>query len=177
MSERIDGYAAGVLEIARAEGTLERVEAELWELGRQIDGSPELRSTLTDPQLPLERKRAVVDDLLSGRVSSLTVGLVEFLLGQGLASELPALASALAERAASSRNRRVAEIRSAVPLDDATVDRLAEALGRVTGARLEVKTVVDPSVVGGVVARVGDTVIDGSIASKLDSLRQALQSS
>lgn len=175
MDDRISGYAAGILEMARAEGELERVEGELYELSRQIEGTPELRAALTDPQLPLERKRSVASDLLGGRASSLTVGLVEFLLGQDLASELGAIASALAERAAASRNRQLAEIRSAVPLEPDTVDRLATALGRVTGSTLEIRTVVDPSVVGGIVARVGDTVIDGSVSSKLESLRNVLQ--
>lgn len=176
MNDRISGYAAGILEMARAEGSLERVESELFELGRQLESSPELRSTLTDPQLPLERKRAVVSDLLSGRASNLTVGLAEFLLGQDLAGDLGSIASSLAQQAAATRSRQVAEIRSAIPLDPEMVERLTEALSRATGATLEVKTIVDPSVVGGVVARVGDTVIDGSVAAKLASLRQALQS-
>lgn len=173
--DRISGYAAGILEMARAEGVLERVEGELYELGRQIESSPDLRSTLTDPQLPLARKRAVVSDMLGGRAASLTVGLVEFLLGQNLASELGAIASSLAEQAAASRQRQLAEIRSAIPLEQDTIDRLAAALGRATGTNVEVRTVVDPTVVGGIVARVGDTVIDGSVASKLESLRNVLQ--
>jgi F-type H+-transporting ATPase subunit delta len=177
MSDRISGYAAGILEMARAEGSLERVESELYELGQKLETSPELRSALTDPQLPLERKRAVVSDLLGGRFSPLTVGLAEFLLGQNLGSQLGDIAAALTEQAAASRSRQVAEIRSAIPLDEATVARLAAALGKATGTSLEVKTVVDPSVVGGIIARVGDTVIDGSVAAKLASLRQALQSS
>ncbi|MGD2043458.1 MAG: F0F1 ATP synthase subunit delta, partial [Acidimicrobiia bacterium] len=85
-----------------------------------------------------------------------------------------AIASAVAEAAASSRDRAVAEVRSAVPLDDATVSRLTESLGRATGKKVEVKVVVDPSVIGGIVARVGDTVIDGSIARRVDSVRQAV---
>ena len=64
---------------------------------------------------------------------------------------------------------------TAFELDDATVQRLAEALSRATGKQVEVKTVVDPSLVGGVVARVGDTVIDGSLRHRLEGLRQALQ--
>lgn len=176
-TDRISGYAAGILEMARAEGAVERVQSELFEIGRAIESSPDLRSTLTDPQLPLERKRSVVSDLLGGRASSLTVGLVEFLLGQDMASDLSGLATALADQAAAARSKQVAEIRSAVPLDDATVERLARALGRATGTSLEVETVVDPSLVGGIVARVGDTVIDGSVAARLDSLRQKLQQS
>ena len=173
--DRISGYAAGILEIAQAEGQLERVEAELYELGRQIETSGELRSTLTDPQLPLERKKAIISDLIGGRASSLTVGLVEFLLGQNLGADLGSVATALAEQAAASRNRQLAEIHSAVPLESETLERLKAALERVTGASLDVKTVVDPSVIGGVVARVGDRVFDGSVASKLESLRNTLQ--
>lgn len=176
MNDRIAGYAAGILAMARAEGSLERVESELFELGRQMESSPELRSTLTDPQLPTERKQAIVSDLLAGRASHLTVGLADFLVGQNLAGELGNIATSLAEQAAASRSHKVAEIRSAVPLDDATVERLSAALSKATGSTLDVKTVVDPSVIGGVVARVGDTVIDGSVAAKLASLRQALQS-
>lgn len=175
MADRISGYAAGILEMARAEGNLERVEAELFEIGRQIEGSPELRSALTDPQLPVERKRAIVSDIISGRASALTVGLAEFLLGQDMGADLGAIASALAEQAAASRSRQVAEIRSAIPLEPDTVERLTAALERTTGTTLEVRTVVDPDVVGGIVARVGDIVIDGSVAAKLDSLRNALQ--
>lgn len=172
--ERVRGYAAGILAIAKGERVLERVEAELFELGRQVDESSELRSTLTDPRLPLDRKRAMVSDLLGGRATELTVGLAEFLAGQGLFSEMGAIATSLAQQGAASRSNQLAEIRSAVALDEETVDRLTTALSRATGATLEVKVIVDPSVVGGIVARVGDTVIDGSVATKLASLRQAV---
>jgi F-type H+-transporting ATPase subunit delta len=172
--DRVSGYAAGILEIARAEGVLERVESELYELGRQIEGSPELRSALTDPQIPFDRKRAIVSDLLEGRASPLTASLVEFLIGRDLGGDLGELATELARQSAAARNRQLAEIRSAIPLDPQTVDRLAAALSRATGTQVEVRTVVDPSIVGGIVARVGDTVIDGSVASKLESLRNVL---
>ena len=176
MDDRIAGYAKGILELATAEGELERVENELFAVGQALDGSTELRSKLTDPQLPLEKKHAIVDDLLGGRASSLTVGLVQFVLSQGRGSELPAITKALVEKAAESRARAIAEVRSAVPLDDETVERLAAALGKATGKNVEVKVIVDESVIGGIVARVGDIVIDGSIARRVDSLRQVVQS-
>jgi F-type H+-transporting ATPase subunit delta len=173
-SDRISGYAEGIFEIARGEGVLDRVEGELLAISRAFETSPELRSNLTDLQLPLEKKQSIVDELIGGRASSLTVGLVQLVVSQNHASELPAIANAVAEAAASSRDRAVAEVRSAVPLDDATVSRLTESLGRATGKKVEVKVVVDPSVIGGIVARVGDTVIDGSIARRVDSVRQAV---
>jgi len=173
--DRINGYARGIFEMASGEGSLDRVESELLTLSRAIETSPELRSSLTDPQLPLDRKQAIVDELIGGRASSLTVGVVQLLVSQNRASELPAIASAVAGAAAASRDKAVAEVRSAVPLDEATVQRLTASLGRATGKDVEVKVVVDPSVIGGIVARVGDTVIDGSIAKRFDSARQAVK--
>jgi F-type H+-transporting ATPase subunit delta len=174
--DRIKGYAKGIFELARAEGELERVEGEFLAISRALQTSPELRSNLTDPQLPVEKKRGIIDDLIGGRASSLTVGVVQLLMGQNRASDLPAVATAVAEAAASSRDKALAEVRSAVPLDDETVQRLTTALDRATGKNVEVKVIVDPSVIGGIVARVGDTVIDGSIAKRFDSVRQAVRS-
>lgn len=173
--DRINGYARGIFEMASGEGSLERVEAELLTVSRAFETSPELRSNLTDPQLPLDRKQAIVDDLIGGRASGLTVGVIQLLVSQGRASEIPAIASAVAGAAAASRDKEVAEVRSAVPLDESTVARIATALNRATGKDVEVKVVVDPSVIGGLVARVGDTVIDGSIAKRVDSVRQAVK--
>lgn len=176
MTDRIDGYARGFLNLAEGEGLVEQVESELFAMAETLESSPELRAALTDPQLPAEKKSAVVDELLSGKASPLTVGLVQLVVGQGRASELSSIARSLVEMAASSRNKAVAEVRSAVPLSAETVDRLAAALGKATGKQLEVKVVVDKSVVGGIVARIGDTVIDGSVANRVASLRHAVSS-
>lgn len=174
--DRINGYARGILEMAQGEGELERVEGELAAISHALESSPDLRSNLTDPQLPLEKKQAIIDGLIGGRATSLTVGLVQLLVGQNSASDLPAIATAVSEAAAASRDKELAEVRSAVPLDDETVQRLAAALGRATGKDVDVKVTVDPSVIGGIVATVGDTVIDGSIAKRVESVRQAVRS-
>lgn len=176
MNYRISGYASAILDLAEAEGQLERVESEFLAIGQAFEKSDELRAALTDPHLPLERKRAVIDDLIGGRASNLTVGLVQLVLGQGRASDLPSIAAAFVEQAVASRSKALAEVRSAIPLDDATVERLATALGKATGRQVEVKVIVDESVLGGIVARVGDVVIDGSLANSLNELRQAVLS-
>lgn len=175
MDDRINGYARAIFEMARAESQLEKVEDELLAVAEALEGSTDLGSSLTEPQLPLDKKQGIIDDLIGGRASSLTVGLVHLLVAQGHASDLPAIAKAVAEAAASSRDKELAEVRSAVPLDDETVQRLAAALGQATGKSVEVKVTVDPSVIGGIVATVGDTVIDGSIATRVESVRQAVK--
>jgi F-type H+-transporting ATPase subunit delta len=78
------------------------------------------------------------------------------------------------ELAAQSREHEVAEVRSAVPLDDAQVAQITQALARATGKRIEVKVVVDPEVMGGIVATVGDTVIDGSVRHRLEQLKETI---
>ena len=176
MDERSSGYASAILDLAKAEGQLDRVESEFLAIGQAVETSSDLRSTLTDPQLPVDKKQAIIDDLIGGRASSLTVGLVQFIVGQGRSSEIPSIAKSFVEKAVESRDRAVAEVRSAVPLDDATVDRLATALGKATGKRVEVKVIVDESVMGGIVARVGDVVIDGTVANAIGELRQAVLS-
>ena len=95
-------------------------------------------------------------------------------MGLGRGEDLMAIADQFTARSAEERDRAVAEVRSAVPLDDETVDRLARALAQRIGNQVEVRVVVDESVLGGLVARVGDTVIDGSVRKRLERLREAV---
>lgn len=173
-NERIDGYAAAILEFARAEGELERVGDELFRIARSFESSNDLREALTDPRLPIERKQAIVTDLVGDRVSNLTINMVSFVVASGRAKELPAIADRLAERAAAARDKVIAEVRTATELDTKTEARLAKALGQATGRDVEIKTVVDPSIVGGIIARVGDVVIDGSVTHRMEELRATL---
>lgn len=174
MSDRTDAYAAALFEVARAEGSLERVEDELFKVARTIEANDELRAKLTDENIPVELRQGIVEDLLGGKASGVTTSLVSFVVGAGRARDLSQIIDRLVQRAAEERSEAVAEVRSAISLDDDQRARLAEALGRKTGKRVSVKVIVDPSVLGGIVAQVGDTVIDGSIRSRLDKLKEAL---
>jgi F-type H+-transporting ATPase subunit delta len=150
---------------ADADGTIGEVADELFRFSRTVDGNRELRSALTNPYLPDERKRALVEDLLGDRAAPATTELAAWAATR---PDDPAeLLRSLADRAAARRHRVIVEARTAVPLDDDRRDRLAEALAAAAGSPVDVQVVVDPSVVGGVVARVGDEVIDGSIRRKL----------
>ena len=95
-------------------------------------------------------------------------------VGADRAGELPAIVERFLELSAEQRQHEVAEVRAAVALDDQVRDRLAQALSHATGKQVEVKVVIDPNVLGGVVARIGDTVIDGSVRHRLDQLKERL---
>jgi len=170
----VQGYAQALFAVAEAEGELEQVEDELYRFGKSALDDPALRQALTDPALPAERKKAVIQDLLGGKASKHTVTLLGFVVDQGRAKDLPRIIEAMAELAAERRRRAVAEVRTAVPLDATRRDGLAKALSEATGKDVELKVLVDPSVIGGVVAQVGDQVFDGSIRRKLELAREQL---
>jgi F-type H+-transporting ATPase subunit delta len=174
MPDRVDGYAQGIFEIAQAEGSLEKVENELFQFSQLFQGNEQLREKLTDQSLPVEKRQAIVEDLLGQKASPLTVSLISFLVGAGRARDLPEIVDRLVQRAAAARQREVAEVRSAIMLDEEQQRRLTEALEKSTGKKIELKVIQDPSVLGGVVARVGDTVIDGTVRRRLDQLRETL---
>ena len=171
---RVRGYAAAIFEMARGEGVMDRVEGELFRVARALEGSDELKEALSDQRLPLARKQAVIDDLLSARAHQLTTAFVSFAVGLGRAGDLAAIADELTARSAAARGQAVAEVRSAIPLDDAAVDRLARGLAARIGNQVEVRVVLDESILGGLVATVGDTVIDGSLRRRLLRLREAV---
>jgi F-type H+-transporting ATPase subunit delta len=171
---RIEGYAKAMFEIARAEGTLDEVEDELFRFARSYESSDALRTTLTDENLPAEKRQAIVEDLLDGKATTTTVQLVAMVVGSGRGRDLPAIVDSLVERASSAKQLDVAEVRTAVPLTSDQLDRLKAALENATGKSLNLKATVDPSVVGGIVATVGDTVIDDTVRTRIDQLKSRL---
>jgi len=171
---QIEGYARALFEIARADGTLDEVEDELFRFARSYESSDALRNAITDEHVPLAKRQAIVEDLLDGKATTTTVQLVSMVVGSGRGRDLPAIVDSLVQRASSAKQLDVAEVRTAVALSDDQQARLKAALENATGKQLNLKTVVDPSVVGGVVATVGDTVIDDSVRTRIDQLKSRL---
>ncbi len=171
---KVDAYARALLEVARAEGLLEEVEDELFRFARTYASNDALRLALMDPQLPAQRKVAVVEELLQGKALATTVALAVLVVVGGRAGDLEAVVDRFVELAAAERSHEVAEVRSAVPLSDTDVERLRVALAKATKKNIEVKVVVDPSVLGGIVTQVGDLVIDGTVRHRLEQLREQI---
>ena len=163
-TDRVEAYSQAFFEVARAEKQGGAIEDDLFRFSRALDANDDLRMALGDRALPAERRIAVVEELMGGTALPVSVGLVSMVVGADRAAEL----------SAEERKHEVAEVRAAVPLDEGLRDRLANALSHATGKQVEVKVVVDPNVLGGVVARIGDTVIDGSVRRRLDQLKERL---
>jgi F-type H+-transporting ATPase subunit delta len=173
-NEVIEGYAAALFEVARAEGTLDEVEDELFRFARSFESNDELRNALSDEMIPASRRQGIVEDLLGSRANPTTVQLISMVVGSGRTRDLTAIVDRLVERAAQAKNLAVAEVRAAVPLSEDQQDRLKAAVANATGKDVTIKVVVDPSVIGGLVVTVGDTVIDGTVRTRLDQLKSRL---
>ncbi|MBI2170254.1 MAG: ATP synthase F1 subunit delta [Actinobacteria bacterium] len=170
----LDDYALALFAAARGEDMLDLVEDQLFSVARAFEANDELRQKLSDQQIPVATREAIIEDLLGEGAAVITRALVSFIVAAGRASQLPGIVDAFVDAAAASRQHVVGEVRSAVALDEQQQRQLAQALSRATGKTVEVKVVIDPSVVGGVVAQVGDQVIDGSVRSRLQQLREGL---
>jgi F-type H+-transporting ATPase subunit delta len=172
--DAIHGYAKAIFSVAAAEGSLDQVEDELFRIARTIEREIRLRDALIDPQLPVEQRQKMVAELLGDKVLPLTTNVIGFVISQGRARELPQIIDALVEVSAAERQKAVAEVRSAVPLGEAERNRLREAIARATGKQVEVKVLVDPAVVGGLLVRVGDVVFDGTVRRRLALAKEHL---
>ena len=170
----VQGYAEALFRVLQAEGELDRVENELYHFGKTLESNHELRQALSDQAVPSDKRVQVVEEILEGKSSPHTIGLITFIVAQGRARQLPQILEELSDLAAEARQHVVAEVRSAVSLDEKQRDGLAAALSKATGKNVEVKVVVDPSVIGGVVAKVGDVVYDGSLRTQLERMRDEL---
>ena len=166
--------AQAAFSVAETEGTLDRVEDELFTFSRAVDESPELQLALTDPSVTAASTGARVRDLVGGSAAPTTTALLAHAAGH-LRGRRPAAAVEDLARLASEQRRQVlAEVRSAIALDAEQSTRLAAALTRLQGRQVRVNVIVDPEVVGGIVVRVGDDVIDGSVSARLEQARRAL---
>ncbi|MEU1490635.1 F0F1 ATP synthase subunit delta [Streptomyces sp. NPDC005775] len=156
------------LTAAQRSGDLDDVEDELFRFGRIVASDPGLRSALTSRTATPAAKGELLRSLLGGKARPVTERLVVRLVTQPRGRSLEAGLESLSKLAADRRDRVVAVVTSAVPLSDRQKQRLGAALAKIYGRQMHLSLDVDPAVLGGIVVRVGDEVINGSIAERLD---------
>lgn len=167
-------YAEAIITIARSEDALDAVDDELLRIAQVVRDNQDLHDALTNAQHPLARRLKVVDEVLEA-AHPVTKSIMAMLVASGKARHLEEIAREVAEHAAEERGRDLAEVYVAVPLDEERKKRLQEALEKMVGRELEMKVFVDESVMGGVRAQIGNTLIDGTVARRLDEIRDRLR--
>lgn len=160
--------------VAEAQGALDATEEELFLFGRALDASPALQMALTDPAQTAATKAAIVRDLIGGRCTAATNEVLQYAVGHLHGRRIDSVVDELCALAAQQRERVVAEVRVAAPLEGDQAARLANVLTRIKGRTVRLNVAVDPSVLGGVHVTIGDEVIDGTVASRMEQARRAV---
>jgi F-type H+-transporting ATPase subunit delta len=172
-AERLDGYATALL-AGLEQRRLGNIEDELFRFMRTVEGNDALRAAMTTAEVPAAVREQIARDLLSRRAAPETARLSAYAARVGRPRDYLVLLDGLVERVAREADRRVADVRSATELTDEERERLASALSRYTGYPVEVRVSVEPQLLGGFVASVGDTVVDASLRFRLRRAAQAL---
>ncbi|MEU3629992.1 F0F1 ATP synthase subunit delta [Streptomyces fradiae] len=162
------------LTAAQRAGVLDDVEDELFRFGRIAASSPELRAALSDRAATATAKGELLRRLLGGRAHAVTERLIIRLVTRPRGRSLEGGLESLSKLAAARRDRMVAVVTSAVPLTDQQKRRLGAALARMYGREMHLNLDVDPTVLGGISVRIGDEVVDGTIATRLDEASRRL---
>jgi F-type H+-transporting ATPase subunit delta len=168
-------YAQAVLELGIEQGSLDTIVAQVESLAEAWNASAELQSALDNPLVSQADKRAVMGELADASgVGQTAKNTLLLLVDRRRTRALPYLAMALRELADARKGLVRAEVTTATPLADSYYERLRTELERMTGMHVVVDRRTDPSLIAGVVTRIGDRVFDGSVRTGLLSLRDAL---
>ena len=169
-------YARALFDVALAEGSAEAVQGELRQFADLVRGNEALWNIVGNPAIPAARKHGLVKALLdkAGPVSSPLAKLLLLLADRDRLLLLTDLADAYDDRLLEHHKVIRGGVTTAVPLDAARLRALEESLGRITGRRVTLKARVDPAIIGGVVAKLGSTVYDGSVVTQLEKMKESL---
>ena len=170
-------YAKALLQIGVASRSFDALGRELDRAAETISRSPELKNALENPIFPVSKRRLVLEDLARPLALSAPVkNLLLLLLDKGRIAALPDIARAHRELVDEQAGRARATVTSAAPLDPGVEARLKGALEKHTGKTVILDKKIDPALIGGAVAQVGDLVFDGSVKTQLEQIRQDLLS-
>jgi F-type H+-transporting ATPase subunit delta len=163
-----------LLRAADQEGRLDDVEDELFRFERIVDANSRLATLLDEMSVPATRRTALLRDVIAGRVHPVTQALLEHAVASTRKRGIDLAIDNLLEASAARRARSLARVVTAVPLTPEQENRLAAQLTELYGRQITVRIALDPSVRGGLVIRIGDEIIDGTVASRLAAARAAL---
>ena len=166
-------YAQAVFEIADEQGTLDRWERDLSILADAF-GDPMVAAFFDNPQVPNARKRDTVAQLLGPEGQQLTRNFAGLMIERGRFGAIRQVYNAYHDQVLARQGIAVGDVTTAVPLNDAELAVVRDRLSTIVGKHVEVRATVDPSIIGGIIARVDDQLIDGSVTNQLRKLRERL---
>ena len=166
-------YAQAVFSLAKEKGTLDAWQTDLALLDN-ITRDNNIVTYLTNPTVTHNKKVDAIESALNSNVQRETRNLVKLLIERDRAAMIPQIREIFDDELRAERGIAVAQVTTADPLSDAERDLVREKLESLTGKHVQITQTVDPEIIGGIVIRIGDQVIDGSVRNKLERMRQRL---
>lgn len=170
----VKSYAEALFQVARAEEKLDRVEEELTRLNKSLDSNAELREFLSDTKISSEGKKSGLFQIFGGKISAITLHWINMVVDQGRQRRLPVIIEAFLTLAEEAREKVTAEVITSIPLTQDLANRLEQQLSKVTKKRVFLKPMVDASILGGVIVKVENKVIDGSVRHRLEEIKNEM---
>jgi F-type H+-transporting ATPase subunit delta len=166
-------YAMAVFDLARRNSTIERTLEDVKAIA-QLFSNRRLAYLLREPKIPTQRKEKAIRQALADKVLPTSLNLALLIVQRQLVDYMPAIAKELEQLVLDYNNQAIAQVTTAAPMDEQQRALVQKALERMVGKSIIMQTRVDPSILGGVIARVGDEVIDGSVRYRLSALQRRL---
>ncbi|KMY68621.1 hypothetical protein AAU61_03030 [Desulfocarbo indianensis] len=169
-------YAKALLELGRDDGNIEKYGQELTDLIGLLDQAPELEQVLSNPGFELDDRKAVLTKILDKMgPSPMVANFYKLLMDRGRIGEIRGIQTVYTKLLDEARGITRAEVTSASALKDEEIQKLKDSLKAVAGRDVQIEVKEDPSLIGGLKARIGDLVLDGSVKSQLESLKDSLR--
>lgn len=167
-------YASALFTLAQEQGKIDDFQKELESVIKTVESSPELAATLDNQLMEAYIKKDVVHQIFTGQVSDTTVDFLKVVLDKRREMYLKDIYNYFVAAANESRNLRDAEVVSARELTEADLAEVKAKLEKMTGKTIRLTSKVDQSIIGGLVVRIGDKIIDGSVTKRLELLKETL---
>jgi F-type H+-transporting ATPase subunit delta len=170
----VRGYAEALFQVARAEESIDRVEEELTRLKDSLESNAQVKEFMNNLQISPEGKKSALFQIFGEKVSPIILNWINMVIDQGRQRKLPNILEAFFKLAQESRQKVTAEVITSVPLSEDLIQRLEKELSRASKKQVFLKPMVDESILGGVIVKIENKIIDGSVKHRLEELKQEM---
>jgi F-type H+-transporting ATPase subunit delta len=167
-------YAKSLIQLAKAGVDLQSVNADLQLAVETVTTNLELKEALASSRLANKKKRDILEEIFSSRLSPLAVGFINLLVSIEKINLLPEIAEQFNLLAQTEERKVLAEVTTAIPLDEPMLDKLTKRLSQITGKDVVIRHRLDPDIIGGLVVRIDGRVLDGSLKHQLNMLKEKM---
>jgi len=174
MKTKAAAYAGALLELARSEEELESIDTDLRVIADTISEHLDLKDALADNQVDISQKIGIARELFKGKVSELALSFLQLIVGLGQVDAVRSMVEELTRLIQVEERKVIAEVTTAIALDDAMITKLTNQLSKLTGKEVKIRPRLDESILGGILVRIDGKLLDGSVRSRLEEMKDQM---